>query len=133
MADDFVIVVTGGHKYKDRQAVFDRLDLVLSVYGVAPSQVLLYEGGAKGADRFAREWAQARGVRFKTVEAKWELGIYAGTLRNTEMLARAAVPNIVVQFPGGSGTADCVAKAKKLGYHVPPFNEHPKKKAGLLW
>lgn len=47
-----------------------------------PKPGVVVQGGAEGADRFAREWAEAYGYRVETHEADWSLGRRAGPLRN---------------------------------------------------
>jgi hypothetical protein len=72
---------------------------------------VLIEGGARGADRLAREWAKAHGVTVETYEAEWQrYGRGAGPIRNDTMI-RDGDPDLVVAFPGGSGTADMVRRA----------------------
>jgi hypothetical protein len=74
-----VVLVTGGRKYADRVAVFRHLDELHRAGRIA----LIVEGGATGADRFAREWGDARGVPVATFRAPWSaLGKPAGPIRN---------------------------------------------------
>lgn len=99
------IIVTGGRNYEDYKAV----DKALS----SLSPTLIVEGGAKGADRLAREWAIENGIEFITVNAEWaKYAGRAGTIRNAKMLALHSDATVVV-FPGGRGTADCEAKARE--------------------
>jgi hypothetical protein len=89
--------------------------------------VEIIEGGAKGADRLAREWAIERGVTYTTFKADW--GKYraaAGSLRNTAMLDMGR-PSMVLAFPGGKGTANMVKQAQARGVLVvkyPPTGDH---------
>lgn len=105
------VIVTGGRDYADK----DKVDLVLGM--LYPG--MLIQGGANGADALARDWAS----RFLadgsvTVKADWSKhGKAAGPIRNREMLD--AYPRaIVVAFPGGKGTADCVKAARERGMLV---------------
>jgi hypothetical protein len=69
---------------------------------------LIIEGGALGADRLAREWAEVSGVSVQTFEAEWKrFGRRAGPLRNKRMLDEGR-PDGVVAFPGGAGTANMI-------------------------
>jgi hypothetical protein len=53
------------------------------------------------------------------VFAEWNRhGNKAGPIRNATMLAMKPPVKLVVAFPGGSGTADMVAKAKAAGLEV---------------
>lgn len=121
------VLVCGGRDYQDRQGVFVTLDTLYRYVGID----LIIEGGARGADGFSRDWALSRGVNCRTFLAQWQTyGRRAGAIRNAEML-RLGKPDLVVAFPGGSGTADMVRKAKAAGVHVwqpcaaPPFEEWP--------
>src|SRR3569833_724971 len=98
------VLVCGGRRYTDQTFAFAVLDRV----HVKRPITLIIEGGATGADRFAREWAIARGVRYQTFEANWQrYGNRAGPVRNHTML-REGKPDFVVAFAGGSGTAHLV-------------------------
>jgi predicted polyphosphate/ATP-dependent NAD kinase len=102
------VLVCGGRNYSDEERVNSVLDSLHKEHRFAE----LIEGGAKGADRLARLWAAKRGVKTTTVRANWlQYGRAAGIIRNTIMIEKH--PDLVVAFPGGSGTADMMAKAKK--------------------
>jgi hypothetical protein len=104
------VVVTGGRDYADRERVYATLD-ALGVRMVA-------HGGARGADWLADDWAESRGVTQAIFEAHWDRdGKAAGPRRNIRML-HDFHPDAVVAFPGGRGTAHCVAEARKRGIRV---------------
>lgn len=99
---------------RDRRRVYAVLDRAVSVFGIE----FIVQGGARGADRFARQWAADRGFPCGTFYARWDtLGLAAGPLRNDEMLA-ASKPAYVIAFPGGAGTADMMRKAREAGVNV---------------
>lgn len=78
---------------------------------------ILVQGGARGADLLAAQWAQRNGVVYETFPAHWdELGAFAGHERNQRMLDAGAV--FVVAFPGGKGTANMVQIARTAGVMV---------------
>lgn len=81
--------------------------------------VELISGGARGIDTFARRWAfDDAGVDFHEFPADWEkYGKSASPIRNIKMLDEGK-PDLVIAFPGGSGTAHCVREAKKRGIEV---------------
>lgn len=107
-------IVCGGRDYTNRDAVFDALDRLHHRFPVS----LIIEGGQRGADRHGRDWAIARGIEYETYEADWETyGKRAGPFRNFEMLYDGK-PDGVVAFPGGRGTADMIAQAKRAGVKV---------------
>jgi hypothetical protein len=108
-----LVLVCGGRDYADYWTVFEVLD---GLHRAIPIGCII-EGGALGADRFARRWAQERGVELKTVEADWKRhGKAAGPIRNHDMLLLQ--PDLVVAFPGGRGTANMVTQARAAGVDV---------------
>lgn len=108
------VLVCGGRDYSDIVRVFSVLDKLHREAGIDA----IIEGGAKGADRLAKEWAKQFGIPVQTYEADWEsYGSFAGPKRNAEMLAHAQ-PDLVIAFAGGRGTADMTRKARKAGVNV---------------
>jgi hypothetical protein len=66
----------------------------------------------------AGEWADVFGVPFRIFPANWKKhGRAAGPMRNQQMLDEGK-PDLVIAFPGGSGTADMVRRAKAAGVPV---------------
>lgn len=104
------VIVTGGRTFKD--ATF--LGMVL--HSLLPIGVLAH-GAAPGADTLAARWAKREGVCAIAYPPDWSRGRPAGPIRNRVMLL--AHPHaLVVAFPGGEGTADCVRQARKFGMRV---------------
>lgn len=106
------VLVCGGRNYRDVKSVFASLD------GLSPGPHLIIHGGATGADACAAEWASKRGCESEVYHAPWRThGRAAGPIRNQRMLDHGR-PELVVAFPGGSGTADMVRRAKAAGVTV---------------
>lgn len=104
------VLVTGGRNYKNRRRVFSVLDKL------RPDLVI--QGGASGADVLAASWAMIHGVACFTCDAPWNaLGRRAGPVRNRWMI-QYGQPDLVVAFPGGRGTADCVRAAREANVEV---------------
>ena len=83
-----------------------------------PTDITIIEGNAKGVDRAARDWATINYANLKVFSADWEkYGKSAGFIRNQQMLDEGK-PDLVVAFPGGTGTADMIRRAKKAGVEV---------------
>lgn len=100
---DLVVLVCGGREYDDFEKVRGVLDALMPA--------CIVHGGSKGADELADRWAKARGINVIPFPADWRtFKKAAGPIRNTAML-EAAMPDLVVAFPGGKGTDDLVAKA----------------------
>jgi hypothetical protein len=94
----------------------------------------LIEGGARGADWVARNWALWRQgcgdrITLTTVNAEWEKhGRSAGAIRNIEMAKLE--PDIVVACPGGRGTEHMVMVARGRGLRVVFLEKMPVHKRG---
>ncbi len=113
------VLVCGGRYYADADRVSHVLTAAYAQYGIT----LLIEGGAPGADRMARVWAQRKGVHVATVDALWHsYRKRAGPLRNAAMLQLK--PDMVIAFPGHEGTADMMKQAREAGVPVIEVPDH---------
>lgn len=111
------VLVCGGREYgtmvlHDKTYVNEKevgfLNGALSVLHAITPITTLVHGAAKGADLLADEWGYYAGVNVAAYPANWgQRGRAAGPLRNREMLTKEN-PDIVIAFPGGTGTADMV-------------------------
>lgn len=109
------VLVTGGRDYADQARVWDVLDELLPVC----EDFMVIQGGATGADSHARAWCEDRGVIYAEVPAEhlWpHLGKAAGPIRNEAMVSLG--PDLVLAFPGGKGTDNCVRTARLAGVEV---------------
>jgi len=106
---DITVLVCGGREYSDRKHVFSVLDELHAKRTIG----LLVHGNAPGADHLAEQWAKKRQVMYTGVPAPWKvLGKAAGPLRHSYMLDKST-PDVVIAFPGGTGTADMFGKAQR--------------------
>lgn len=111
MRQSRIVAVTGGRDYRDRGTLYRVLDAERDTDGVS---VLVHGGCRSGADALAHEWAKERRVSVRVFQADWDThGRAAGPMRNRGML-REANPHLLIAFPGGRGTADCVSAARHL-------------------
>lgn len=107
------VLVCGSRHYRDRRRVYQVLDAAVERLGLTS----ILQGGARGADRLAFEWAGERGIPRETIKADWDgLGRAAGPIRNQKMVDEK--PDIVIAFPGGDGTKDLLARAEYAGIRV---------------
>lgn len=107
------VIVCGGRAYNDESAVYSALDSLKVRYGT----FTLIEGGAKGADALARQWAEDASIPHETFKADWsKYGRSAGPRRNREMLRAGA--DLIVAFQGSRGTADMMRAARETGVEV---------------
>lgn len=128
------IIVCGGRDYADRAFVFQVLDKIHALRGIAE----LIQGDAPGVDTLAKEWAEARGIKHIDCPAPWDdldmpgariktnsrgkkYVANAGPIRNRHMLTLK--PDGVVCFPGGKGSADMASAATEAG--VPVYYPSP--------
>jgi hypothetical protein len=78
----------------------------------------IIQGGALGADGMAKQWAKFRGICCITVDADWDFyKNTAGILRNGWMLDYCK-PELVIAFPGGTGTANMCRQAAACSVSV---------------
>ena len=103
-----IVAVTGGRDYSDVDHVYRVLD------EVDPGIVI--QGGATGADRMARNWAILRKrqcVTWHYVDA----GKAGGPIRNRNMMESGNAA-LLIAFPGGRGTHDCIGAAYRFGVQL---------------
>lgn len=98
------------------------LDTVLDKINESPGITVLIEGEAPGADTFARQWAERKGIKVEKFPADWDKhGKAAGPMRNDQMLYEGN-PDAVVAFHRSffesRGTLDMVKKSIKRGLMV---------------
>ena len=106
------VIVCGGRIYADRYFLYEQLDIISE-----GQPMFIIQGGATGADALARDWARVRGCPCAEVAADWGFyGKSAGPRRNGWMLELK--PDLVIAFPGKSGTRNMVAKAEAAGVPV---------------
>ena len=112
------VLVCGGRDFTNQAFIWMRLD---RLHAATPITALM-QGGARGVDTIAGEWARTKpNIQRFVCRADWEHGKRAGPLRNARMLEWA--PDLVVAFPGGRGTADMVRRARAAGVSVIDFGE----------
>lgn len=111
VAGTFTVLVCGGRDYNDDRTAY----LVLDALHKDPGITEIIQGGARGADMLAFQYARDRCIMCTTFHAEWERdGKAAGPIRNQRMLTEGQ-PDFVLAFPGGVGTADMVRRARKAG------------------
>lgn len=108
------VLICGGRDFTDANFIHRELDRLHMHYHFD----IVIEGDARGVDRIAGEWARSAGVPLVEFPANWkEEGRHAALIRNERML-RDGKPDLVIAFPGGSGTSHTCWQAEKLGIPV---------------
>ena len=122
------IAVTGGRDFKDEKLVsfvFCNLELF---YLKGKYEVTLIHGAADGLDTLASKVATRIGWTpkpYPITKEDWKTkGKKAGPERNAVMLTDSK-PHILLSFPGGRGTANCIQTALDLKIPVVSFYNAP--------
>lgn len=114
------ILVCGGRNYTDRNHVWNTLCEIDAARG--PITCIIH-GAATETDTEAMYWAQTERINERKIlhapfVADWrQYGNAARAIRNARMIENGR-PDLVVAFPGGKGTADCVRQARTAGIEV---------------
>lgn len=111
------LLVCGSRDWADRALLGRVLDGLRETFDDEPTIV---QGEARGADRMAREWAEARGLTVEGWAADWSLGRGAGYARNAAMIA-SGVDGVVAfstRWPCTRGTAHTCRLAYDRGLAV---------------
>jgi ABC-type Fe3+-hydroxamate transport system substrate-binding protein len=119
------VLVTGGRDFSD----YDFVEGYLWTCVVPNEEMVLIHGAATGADTLAARAAEKLGwtVRpYPVTPEDWaRYGRRAGPIRNSAML-KDSKPDLVIAFPGGTGTADMVKKAKAAGVRTVEVEYRPR-------
>lgn len=107
------VIVCGGRNFSDK----DYFNKVMSLLHEQLTITEIIEGGAKGADRLAFQWATENDIKVSEFPADWEkFGKSAGFVRNRLMLEQET--DCVIAFPGGKGTQNMIKLALEAGIMV---------------
>lgn len=114
------LLVCGGRYFSD-EAMMDHW-----LSGLHPTTICT--GGARGAEELASQWAMEHGIPSVTFAADWDTpGRGAGPIRNQRMLDEWK-PDVVLAFPGGTGTADMVRRARRAKVRVVEVRNTPQRR-----
>ncbi len=112
------VLVCGGREFGKMRREAKQLFRVLDALQDERGPLEIIEGGASGADYLAWCWAEINGVDGQTFPANWEAnGKRAGPVRNQQMLDEGK-PDLVIAFPGNSGTQDMVLRTLRRGIEL---------------
>lgn len=112
------VLVCGGRTFDDRPMLLRVMDRIHATREITT----IIHGAARGADLLAGAWAVMRRVPVQEFPADWNgHGKAAGPIRNQRMLDEGK-PDLVIGFPGGTGTRDMLqraAAARIMRYELP--------------
>ena len=125
MKNELRVLICGGRDYSDVEQLYKVLDWIdgswESADSIGPISTII-SGHARGADQLAEKYATERNIPLEIYPAQWDVhGKRAGVIRNQEMLDEG-LPDLVVAFPGGKGTAHMVKIAKKANVSMVQVN-----------
>lgn len=108
------ILICGGRDFKDQERFDYEMDIIHAKF--IPTTII--SGMARGADKMGVEYAKFHNLELEKFPALWDVhGRAAGPIRNQLMLDEGQ-PDLVIAFPGGSGTAHMVRISKAAGVEV---------------
>lgn len=111
------ILTTGGRNFNDRDFIFRTMDSCVPYFA---DYFCVANGWAHGADKGVQDWLRERGYPGCFFPPLWEYyGLSAGHRRNAWMFD-FFLPEVVIAFPGGPGTAGTVEIANSRG--IPVYN-----------
>lgn len=106
-----IALICGGRGYAG--PLEEHLDTLHGMFNFT----MVIHGAARGADLRGGNWAAGVGIHSAAVPALWTVnGNSAGPRRNSAMLLLK--PDVCIAFPGGSGTADMIAKCERANIPV---------------
>lgn len=124
MPEGVVFGITGGRRFTDEKFVWDCLTDFMVQSG--PLEAMVNGMAKEGVDLFAYRWAQRTGVPVREFPADWNAhGEAAGPIRNQEMIDQNPDMEVLLVFPGNSGTRDMTKRARKANIQRVFYTEHP--------
>lgn len=107
------VIVAGSRNFMVKDFVYKKLDEILEQY----KNIEIVEGGARGVDYLAKQYAIEKNIPYKEFPANWNLyGRSAGILRNKDM---ASYSDVLIAFYNGSrGTSNMIKEAEDKGLEI---------------
>lgn len=124
MANEGVVFgITGGRRFKDEKFVWDCLTDFMVQSG--PLAAMVNGMAREGVDLFAYRWAKRVGIPVREFPADWDTyDESAGPRRNQEMIDQNKDMEVLLVFPGHSGTVDMTRRARKAGIQRVFYNQN---------
>lgn len=111
------VIIAGPRDFTDKELVWKELDELLILYERPITEdIVIFEGGAKGVDCLAHEYALENDYSVKQFPADWSLGKKAGPIRNEQMAKEADV--LIAFYNGSKGTTSMIKLAMQYGLRI---------------
>lgn len=114
------IIVAGSRTFSDFALLCRKMDAITK--NLDKKKLTIVSGHCQGADLLGEEWATLRMVKYEVFRADWDkYGKAAGPIRNQEMVDSCTPGKDAAIFfdcQKGSGTEDCLKKARKRGLKI---------------
>lgn len=111
------IIIAGPRDYYGKEYIYQVLDKYLKNLYMSEIDVEIVEGGARGVDSIAKEYAKDCKLQHKQFPADWNRnGRSAGPLRNKDMAEYADV--LIAFYNGSRGTSNMIKQAMENGLSV---------------
>lgn len=132
MADQrysYIIAITGGRDFTDKKVISRVLQaqIIYAHLTLEDRRPILLTGGCPtGVDELARQWWHRKQRPYVVDPAAFNTqGRSAGPRRNSRMAIGSTFamdppfhPDVLLVFPGGTGTADCRKKFEGMGVPI---------------
>lgn len=108
------LIIAGGRQYIPREHHIDAIDQIIKE--LEPEMIV--HGDAPGADKLARDIADALSIPQRPMPYRSEYGAVGGRYRNVEMAEFVYPDGALIALPGGRGTAHMVETATRYNLKV---------------
>ena len=115
------LIIAGPRDFQDREFVYKIVEETVSNIckenSISSSEIEIVEGGARGVDSYAKEYALNNDIHYSEFKADWTAyGKSAGPIRNQQM---ARYGDILLAFANGSrGTASMIREALNASLEI---------------
>ena len=103
------VIVTGGRNYDKKDKVYQILDEL--------NPDIVVHGDCSGADYLSSMWVKDRNKTEIKYPYLSQYGRAGGPIRNKQM-CEENLDSILVAFPGGNGTLNCISQAQKFNIKI---------------
>lgn len=114
------IVIFGGREFNNKNLFIEQVESILKEWDLSKDWIEIVEGGARGTDSLAKDYAISNNISYKEFNADWnKYGKSAGHLRN-EQMAKYCEGQFGIAFWDGKsrGTKNMLTHCEKYDIKV---------------